>query len=118
MFWSVGARQLVSLFQLASDGRSIFIYLHLVPALLQEVCAVVVTAVSITESYMADIVVWLVEAVFYHAWERGMPACDHINEHRLTCAIPAHDSDMLTLVEGKVHWLRHRPFGLLRHSIL
>ena len=54
------------LFKLTPHGGSLFVYLHLVPALLQEIGAVIIASVCIAERDMLDIVVWLFEGILYH----------------------------------------------------
>ena len=53
---SIFARHVVGLFQLILHYRSVLIYFQLVPSLLKEICAVVVTTIGITEGDILDVV--------------------------------------------------------------
>ena len=116
-FRCVLTSQSVGLLQFLPHGGGLLADLHLVPALLQEVSTVVVTSVSVAEGDVLQVVVWLVEGVAHHPWERRMPPRDHVYQHRLAAAVPAYDGDVLTLVEYKIDGLCHRPFRLLRDGL-
>ena len=73
--------QLIRLFEFTSNGGRLFIDLHLVPALLEEVGTVVISAVGVTESDVFDIVVGLVESISDHTWEGWMSTGNDVYEH-------------------------------------
>ena len=66
------------LFKLTANGGCLFINLHLVPALLQEIGAVIVAAVGIAEGDVLDVVIGLIKGVFHHTREHGVTAGDHV----------------------------------------
>ena len=53
---SVFASHLVGFFQLVLYDRRVLVYLELVPALLQEISAVVIASVSVAEGNILDVV--------------------------------------------------------------
>ena len=117
----VVARPHERLLQFRLYGRRLGVYLHLVPPLLQEVGAVVVAAVGITEGDILDIVAHQrllagCEVVFDGLRKHRMLACQHIDKHRLAAAVGSYDGDMLAWLQREVYGLRHRPFGILRYS--
>ena len=54
--WRILSSHLISFLQFVSDNRSGLIYLQLVPALLQEISAVIITAIGISESNIFNII--------------------------------------------------------------
>jgi hypothetical protein len=47
-----------------------------------------------------------------------MSARYHVDQHRLTGGITAHDGYVLTFFEGEVYWLGHGPFRLFGLCVL
>ena len=82
--WRVGACQLVGFFELGGDGRCLLVDLHLVPALLEEIGAIVVAAIGVAEGDILDIVVGGIETVGHHVGKSGMPTCQYIYKHRFS----------------------------------
>ena len=80
-----------SLFKLTAHGGCLLVNLHLVPALLQEIGAVVVTAVGVAEGDMLDIIIGLVESIFHHAGEHRVTAGNHVHEPGLASSVTAYD---------------------------
>ena len=54
--WCVFASHLVGFFQLVLYDRRVLVYLELVPALLQEISAVVIASVGVAEGNILDVV--------------------------------------------------------------
>ena len=117
------ASHLISLFQLILDDRRVLIYFQLVPALLQEVGAVVVASVGITEGDILDIVAHQGlgtrrKVVIRIVHQQRVSAHKDVHEHRLTSTIGTYDSDMLAVACLEVNWLSHTPFRHTGYAIL
>ena len=96
--WRVGACQLVGFFELGGDGRCLLVDLHLVPALLEEIGAIVVAAIGVAEGDILDIVVGGIETVGHHVGECRVASGEDIHKHRLAGTVTSDDGDMLTFL--------------------
>ena len=114
-FWRVLTCHLVSLLQLVLDDRSRFVDFQLIPSLLQEVSAVVVASVSVTEGDVFDVVThhllgtWR-EIIVRVVHQQGMATHNHIDKHGLATAVGTYDGDVLSLASLKIYGFRHTPF--------
>lgn len=112
-----------SLLQLILHDGRIGVYLHLVPSLLQEISAIIVSAVSITESNVFDIIAhqWANagrEIIYGVTQLQWMLAYNDVHQHGLASPIPAYYGYMLMIAYPQIDRLRHAPFRHACNSIL
>ena len=89
--WRIFASQQKRLFELTANGRCLFVYLHLVPSLLQEIGTIVIASVGVTKRNMFHIVIRLIERITNHVWEERMATSYHIYQHTLARTVSTYD---------------------------
>ena len=91
--------QTIGFFEFMAYSRRLLVYLHLIPALLQEVSLVVIPSVGIAEGNMFQFIIGFIETILNHSRKSRMTASKHIHKHRLSRTVTAYDSNMLTFFE-------------------
>ena len=106
-----------------SHGGHALVYLLLLPTLLQEVGAVGIRAVGITERYVPDVVACVSflagrEVISRALSEQWMATRKHVDEHTLARGVRPYDGNMLAIEAFKVNGLGQSPPLHACHSLL
>ena len=116
------ARQAEGFLKLGAHGWCLMVNLHLVPALLEEICAVVVAAVCVAESNIADVIAHegtctRAEVVAHGGRKQRMATRQHVYKHGLAGTVAAHDGQLLTGLKAKIYGSVHSPCRVSGHSL-